>query len=438
MSTLSPRSQLVASFLLEIGVLYAVIFFVRAQENAHEIAAALTIALIPILAFYAHRLEKVFRIPFFVWAIGLGYLFHDSLVPLLSSFNTLTLLVGTFGILIIFGGGLDIKFQAFKRLTWPIISLSVVGALFTAFSFSALLVAVTGWFELPLTIGTIGLLGAMLCSTDPAAIVPVLKRLHLRNRDDSVIAISESAVNDVVGTIVTTTFAAMVIGGAALSGLGDLWWQLFSLEVAGELVKELVVGVGIGYVSFQLLRMWKISSSSLLASLPFFIGVALISYTLAVLWGGSGYLAAFITGLLFDVQTQHKEVEHFFVGLVDGFVKPAVFVVLGGLILPSFWEYAWIGIVMSLLFIFVIRPLAVFVSLAFFTGKDKSLQMRDLLFLDVVRETGVIPAVLLVSYATVLPDGEVAFSIGAWVILTSLIILPLLTSWWAKRIHAVS
>ena len=169
----------------------------------------------------------------------------------------------------------------------------------------------------------------------------------------------------------------------------------------------------------------------------FLIGVALTSFALSNLWGGSGYLAVFITGLLFELgHTEHK-VEEFLVNLVDGFIKPAVFVILGALILPSFLGVAGLGLIVSILFMFIIRPIAVFGSLAWFVGK-KGFAMRDLLFLDAVRETGVIPAVLLVSYAPRLPDGELAFSIGTWVILSTLIVLPLITKWWAKRLNVVA
>jgi NhaP-type Na+/H+ or K+/H+ antiporter len=398
----------------------------------------LIVALIPILAFYAHRLEKTFNIPYFVWAIALGYLFKDHLILLTGDSETLKIIVEIFGILIIFGGGLEVKFGSFKKLLLPILSLAILGTLITAGLFSLGLSGLTLVLGLPLTIGTIGLLGAMLSSTDPAAIVPTLHKLRLKNPDDATLAISESAVNDVVGTIITATFAALIIGGTVrINSLGGLYGHLLSLDVLVIFLKEILIGVVIGYMSYFLLRLWKDKKGMELASFPFFIGVALVAYTLSTVWGGSGFLAAFITGLLFDVQAGYKNIEHFFVNLVDGFVKPSVFIILGALITSSFWQFAWIGILVSIAFIFIVRPIAVTISLGLFAGKGKPFAWRDLLFIDAIRETGVVPAVLLVSYSAFLPDGNVAFAIGSWVIITTLVLLPMLTGAWARYIKAV-
>lgn len=439
MSSLNPKAEALASYLIEVGALYAVIYFVLQQPNALDVAIPITVALIPILAFYAHRLEKTFTVPYFVWAIALGYLFRSALTPLTSSLDTMSLLVQFFGILIIFGGGLDIKFENFKKLMVPILSLSVIGAILTAVLFSIGLESVKEVFALPISLGTIGLLGAILCSTDPAAIIPTIRRLKLRNPNNATVAVAESAVNDVVGTIITAIFAGLIIDGLfEPASYFELYGHLFSLEVLMDFAKELILGAVIGYVSFQLLNIWSKNGKANLASFPFFIGVALISYTLAVLWGGSGYLAAFITGLLFEVEREFKDVERFFVNLIDGFVKPAVFVILGALITPAFWTHAPWGILATLIFIILVRPVAVTVSLIAFTGRNNLFQFRDLLFLDVIRETGVIPAVLLVAYSQQLADGEIAFAIGAWVIISTLIILPLITNWWVKRIHVAA
>jgi potassium/hydrogen antiporter len=429
----------ILTFIVEVGALYGILIFLRPKAMDAHIGVPLIVALIPILAFYAHRLEKTFSMPYFVWAIILGYIFKDNFVLLTGSSETLKILVEIFGILIIFGGGLEVKFGSFKKLLLPILSLAVVGTLITAGLFSAGLAGLTLILGLPLTIGTIGLMGAMLCSTDPAAIIPTLQKLKLKNPDDATMAISESAVNDVLGTIMTATFAALVIGSSVpVKSLGSLYGHLLSLDVAVIFLKEILIGVVIGYLAYFLLRLWKGSKTMAMASFPFFIGVALVAYTLSTIWGGSGFLAAFITGLLFDAQAGYKNIEHFFVNLVDGFVKPAVFIILGALITSSFWQYAWIGILVSIAFIFVIRPIAVTVTLGMFAGKGKTFAWRDLLFIDAIRETGVIPAVLLVSYSVFLPDGDIAFAIGSWVIITTLVLLPLLTGWWAKKIQAAS
>lgn len=424
-----------ASFLLEVGLLYVLMFFIERQQAFPQIASYLAVGLIPILAFYAHRLEHAFKVPFFVWAIGLGSLFRSSLEPIFSNTSSLTWITTFLGILIIFGGGLELKYHQFKRLLFPILSISIIGTIVTSFLFSSSLAGIVQLLHLPLSIGTIGLLGAMLCSTDPAAILPTLQAIRFKNPDTKIIAISESAVNDVLATIITIIFVQFTVNAvSAPATLIELYAHLFSFEVLFDFLKEIVIGVGVGYVSFHILNIWRAHKPVSLANFPFLIGIAISSFSLSTLWGGSGFLAAFIAGLLFDFGSEEKDLAIFYTQIVDGFIKPSIFVLLGGLILPSFIGVAGLGLLVSVLFIFFIRPIAVFASLGWFIPKQ-ILSFKDLLFLDAIRETGVIPAVLLLSYIPRLADGELAFSIGTWVILSTLIVLPLTTHWWAKRLN---
>jgi len=64
----------------------------------------------------------------------------------------------------------------------------------------------------------------------------------------------------------------------------------------------------------------------------FFLFVPLMIFALALTFHGSGYLAAFIVGLLFTVHHKIRNSEHFFNQLVEGYMKPMIFILLGALI----------------------------------------------------------------------------------------------------------
>jgi cell volume regulation protein A len=71
----------------------------------------------------------------------------------------------------------------------------------------------------------------------------------------------------------------------------------------------------------------------------------------------------------------------------------------------------------------------------FFPDNPRGLTIRELLFISFVRETGAIPAVLLVTAVarmTTPVDGLV--EIGMWVILLTLVIAPPLTPYVARRL----
>jgi cell volume regulation protein A len=156
-------------------------------------------------------------------------------------------------------------------------------------------------------------------------------------------------------------------------------------------------------------------------------------------FGGSGFLAAFVAGLAFHADDHLKGVERFFFQVVDGVAKPVVFVLVGAMVdLRGLIAYAPIGIAVALTFMFLIRPAMVFVMLGAFAlmrSPTQRLSVRELLFIAFVRETGAIPAVLLVTaiarMTTPLPG---LVEIGMWVILATLIISPPLTPVVAKRL----
>jgi cell volume regulation protein A len=95
-------------------------------------------------------------------------------------------------------------------------------------------------------------------------------------------------------------------------------------------------------------------------------------------------------------------------------------------------DYAWIGIGASLLFVVVVRPLTVFLSLLPLRVFGYKYTIGELGFMCSVRETGVIPVVLLIIVAKQLPSLEGLVPIGIWVVLFTLIVLPIMTPWWAK------
>ena len=156
-------------------------------------------------------------------------------------------------------------------------------------------------------------------------------------------------------------------------------------------------------------------------------------------FGGSGFLAAFLAGLLFHVEAHLKSVEAFFFNVIDGVAKPVIFLLVGALVdVRALIDYAPIGVAAALAFMFVIRPAMVFATLGLFGLLPKrwgGLSFQELVFISFVRETGAIPAVLLVAAVSTLKspvNGLV--EIGMWVILLTLVIAPPLTPWVARRL----
>lgn len=429
-------------FLLVIVLSFNSKFIIEGLKTSHEyhlIIVFFITGLIFALNSLVSHVSRLTNIPSFVVAIFFGIAAKPFLGNILNNYEILSVIVGLGATLILFSGGLETPFVNFKRLLPKIISLSFIGLFFTAFATSMTIFYFGALFSFNISLVTSVLLGAVLASTDPAAIIPVLKKLKFNNRAVKDIIVSESAVTDVTGTLLTVVFLSFIANKIGPENIQNWYGSIFGATSEVILVKQLFYGIllgiiGYGFLEFLLYLKRKVNYGHE-ADLPFFLFVPIIIFVFAILFEGSGYLAAFIAGLLFHLTEHLKETEDFFNNLIDGFMKPTIFLLLGGLVnIAGLLKYSVVGISVALAFMFIIRPIAVFLSLILFKylGREK-LNSRDLLFISFVRETGAIPAVLLVTIVSLgLPQIDGLLEIGMWVILLTLIVEPPLTPFVAK------
>jgi cell volume regulation protein A len=149
-----------------------------------------------------------------------------------------------------------------------------------------------------------------------------------------------------------------------LLGVTGSGWQAIGAglgEFALQLAIGAVVGIGGGLALTWLLRHSRIADGALTAILS--IAAAVLLYGAAAAVGGSGFLAAFIAGILVgDLRAPYKqEVERFSAG-VASLAEIAVFILLGlsirlqDVLRP---DVLLTGLAIAGLLIFVIRPLLV-------------------------------------------------------------------------------
>lgn len=411
------------------------------SSEAHLISGFFMLSVIFVLSFSVFYLSSGTGIPSFVVAIFFGLVSRDILAPVIQSEGLLGSIVGLGATLILFGGGIETPWENFKRLMAKIFSLSFFGLAITAVLFSFAIYWLGQLMGVPISVTVAVLLGAVLASTDPASIIPILKQFRFKNRDTRDIIVSESAVTDVTGTLLTVVFLSLLASGVDFTGIWNGYGQLFSEQTLIFIAKQIGYGVLFGIVGYAMLetliRFKRYHEQEFEADSAFFLFVPVIIFTLALLFGGSGYLAAFIAGLLFVLSERLHLTEKFFNQTIEGFLKPAIFLLLGALVEPSqLIAYAPIGVLAALVFMFIIRPITVWVSLAPFSlfGKDQ-FSWRELVFISFVRETGAIPAVLLVTIVTSGIVGlEGLVPVGMWVILATLVIQPPLTPWLAQKL----
>lgn len=415
--------------------------FFHKSADSHLLIAFFSISMLFILSFVVSHTAKKSIFPSFVIAIFFGVVAKPLLTPIIENERMLSVLVGIGATLILFGGGLETPFASFKKLILKIASLSFVGLGLTAFLFSWSLGPIGSMFGTHIPVAVAVLLGAILASTDPAAIIPILKQLRFKKPETKDIVVSESAVTDVTGTLLTLAFLGILAAGGTMTKVSESYGHIFSKEVGHVLLEEILFGIVFGVIGYGLLsfltRFTKQNEEEAEADAAFFLFVPIMIFTFAVTLGGSGYLAAFVAGLLFVMAKHLHHTEQFFNHTIEGFMKPTIFVLLGALVdIGSLLDYAGVGILAALVFMFAIRPLAVFVSLApFYFFKAQKIGWREMLFISFVRETGAIPAVLLVTVVSLgIPGLDGLVQVGMWVILATLIIEPPLTPFIAKKL----
>lgn len=424
---------------LTIHALAPYLAVVASQSAEPELAAMMfDAAVIFLLGFVCHYLAQGSSFPSFVIAILVGMAVRPLLHPFLENELNLALAVTVGATLILFQGGLETPFANFRKLFPKIFMLAFPGVLLTAFLLSVVVLWGAGALDIVVTPTVAVLLGAILASTDPAAIVPLLKGLRFKDPATKDIVVSESALNDVVGALLTLVFVGFVVGGNAFESLPSAYQQLTNVNALIILAKQFTFGVIAGLIGYGLIRFLarhkRDHEQTHAVDTAFFFAVPIIVFPLALLVGGSGYLAAFVAGLMTHLEEHLGKIEEFFNDVIDGFVKPLIFGLLGALVEPtSLLQYAGIGLLAAAAFIFVIRPLVVFLMLGGFAGA-KQLSFGQLLFISFVRETGAIPAVLLVTVVGLgLPNVEPLVPIGMWVILMTLLVLPPITPWLARK-----
>lgn len=433
--------SLVGMFLFNIILTRYFAIYDIAGLDAMTTQTSIAVASIFISAFLVFYLSEATKIPTFIIAVLFGLVSRDLLSPIIQADSTVSIIVGISATLILFSGGLEMPFARFRKIALHVGLLASIGVLVTSLLFALsltgiqLILGVSGAFTIAL------LLGAILSSTDPTVLVPLLKNLRFKSIRIKDMIIAESAVTDVTGALLTLLIVDQIIRFGTVDDL-NIVGLLFSVESGFNLMVHLFFGVIFGFLGslflVALARLKTDNSKEYDVDAAFFLFVPIVIYALANAFGGSGLLAAFIAGLLFQQTEYLHETERFFNHVIDGFIKPTVFILLGAIVpISTFFFFAPVGILISLIFIFLIRPVSVLASLSpvQLLGGRFRLEWRELWGLMSVRETGAVPAVLIMSLATVPMIGSNEFiAIGMWVIIMTISFPPALLPWVMRKL----
>lgn len=420
---------------------------IQSLFTAQEESIYLVLALLFGIGYGLNYFAPKTAVPSFVWAIFFGMALQPVMHLLVNDANTLKIVVELLAALVLFAGGIEVPSHNFKKYFAPIASISLIGTVITIFLLAVSLEQLGVLFNSPIPSISFLIMGAILSSIDPTAIIPTLRNLRLKKPFLRDIIISESAVNDVAGTIFTRFFLVTILATAGSAGVVTLFEPVLSKTTFEVLALEIIWGVMIGILSAWILKRWSVDISKkkdreIKSDPALFFAVPIFAFAGGSVIGGSGFLAAFVAGLLFENRAETYEVRHFFDLFVNNFIKPIIFILLGAIApMNILLSTAAIGITAGLIFILIIRPIVVFLTLSPWTtllthkSKQQLFTWKELVFMSFIRETGAIPAVLmLVALSSGIPFPQHVFAIGMWIILVTLIIEPPLMPVIAKKL----
>jgi len=327
------------------------------------------------------RLSVRSGLPSLLLYIGIGVAIGEDGLGISFNSPELTQVLGYSALVLILAeGGLTTSWDGIRRSVAPAALLSTLGVVVSVgvVGLAAHVVLNVSW--------TIALLvGAVLASTDAAAVFSVLRRVPLPHRLTGLLE-AESGFNDAPVVILVLALAAQASSTGSSHGA---WWQLPLIAVA-ELAGGAAVGLLIGYAGGHLMRRIASSSSGL-----FSIGVVsltVLAYAAGALVHASGFLAAYLSALLLgNMRLPHRAAVRGFAQALGWLAQIGLFVLLGLLASPARMTIQTVGaaIVIGLVLLLVARPLSVMVSLTPFR-----VPWRDQAFLSWAGLRGGVPIVL--------------------------------------------
>jgi potassium/hydrogen antiporter len=280
--------------------------------------------------------------------------------------------------LIIFDGGLNTPRWALKRALMPSLSLATLGVILTA-GITALGARVLG-----MTWGEAMLIGAVVSSTDAAAVFSVLRgsRIQLKHRVATTLEV-ESGLNDPVAMMLTVAITEALLPGGTHSVP-----VLFGVSVY-ELGMGAVFGYVIGKGGATLLTRYRPPNGGLVSVVTF--ALALLAFGGATLAHSSGFVSVFVAAaILGNAMLPMKTSVIRFHDAMAWLSQITMFLLLGLLARPDrVLQSVPIALVLALILTFVARPLAVMLSLAPFRYS-----FRESMFIGWVGLRGAIPIVL--------------------------------------------
>ncbi|WP_426368759.1 potassium/proton antiporter [Streptomyces sp. E-08] len=319
--------------------------------TVHQLNELLLVcSLVLLVAVAAVRISSRSGLPSLLLYLGIGVAIGQDGIGNVAFDNAeLTQVIGYAALVVILAeGGLGTKWKEIKPALPAAVVLSTVGV-----AVSVGITAAGAHYLVGLDWRQALIIGAVVSSTDAAAVFSVLRKVPLPSRVTGVLE-AESGFNDAPVVILVVAFST--------AGPVDHWYVLVG-TIALELAIGVAVGLAVGFAGAYGLRHVALPASGLYPIAV--MAIAVSAYAAGAMAHGSGFLAVYLASMVLgNAKLPHAPANRGFAEGLGWIAQIGMFVLLGLLVTPhelahDFWPAVVIGLVLTV----VARPMEVLVSL---------------------------------------------------------------------------
>lgn len=385
----------------------------------HSISVALLIGTVVVLiAALAIRASTRFGLPTLLLYLGLGMAVGESGLGVEFDNADLTRTLGLLALVVILAeGGLTTRWSD-ARPALPVgavLATLGVGVSIVVTAAATVLIMGLSWHD-----GV--LLGAIVSSTDAAAVFATLRRLPLKGRLAATLE-AESGFND-APTVILVLLLTSSHGTSLAYTIG---------LIAYELLVGAAIGIAVGFLSAEVLRRSALPVAGLypLATVAFTV----LAFAAATLAHSSGFLAVYLAGLVLgNSALPHRRATLGFVEGLGWLAQIGLFVLLGLLVSPPDLPGAILpALAIGAVLLVIARPLSIVASATWFRF---GLRAQTLLSWAGLR--GAVPIVLAtIPISADEPNADRLFNVVFVLVIAFTLIQGTSLPWVAKRLHTV-
>ncbi|MEU6126449.1 potassium/proton antiporter [Streptomyces sp. NPDC047123] len=310
----------------------------------------LVCSLVLLVAVAAVRISSRSGLPSLLLYLGIGIAMgQDGIGDVHFDNAELTQVIGYAALVVILAeGGLGTKWKEIRPALPAAAVLSTVGV-----AISVGVTAAGAHYLVGLEWRQALIIGAVVSSTDAAAVFSVLRKVPLPSRVTGVLE-AESGFNDAPVVILVVAFST--------AGPVDDWYLLIG-KIALELAIGAAIGIAVGWLGAYGLRHVALPASGLYPIAV--MAIAVTAYAAGAMAHGSGFLAVYLAAMVLgNARLPHWPATRGFAEGLGWLAQIGMFVLLGLLVTPhDLLDDTWPAIVIGLVLTVVARPLEVVLSL---------------------------------------------------------------------------